>query len=307
MRKVCVKQLGVDKYRRLFLSQLENVAKILRKGKLPLSKKIFDYKHAKALDIITKSMANMPQSKDYQLSGQKSQTPKVWCFWWQGYESAPELVKKTIDSIHKHSGPYEFVLITKDNYKKYSNIDPIILKKFQEGKFSITHFSDILRFNLLAKNGGFWIDSTVLLMSDLTEQMLIANFVSPKLKVDEFHSWVSAGKWTGFAMGGFKGYGLFEFVNQFFIDYWKQHDYLVEYFLIDYAIAIYFFNSKQFQDCINSADEKELYFLLNHCNDKFDSRFWHELSNNPKYQFQKLTYKRNFQKKMVIQFRIMDS
>ena len=52
--------------------------------------------------------------------------------------------------------------LTKNNFKQYIELPDYIEKKFEKGKISMAHFSDLLRISLLAKWGGMWIDSTAL-------------------------------------------------------------------------------------------------------------------------------------------------
>jgi hypothetical protein len=38
------------------------------------------------------------------------------------------------------------------------------------GKMTVTHFSDILRFNLLKNNGGLWLDATIFVNKPIPEK-----------------------------------------------------------------------------------------------------------------------------------------
>ena len=55
--------------------------------------------------------------------------------------------------------------ITEKNYKDYVNMPDYIIRKQQSGEIDLTHFSDILRMMLLARHGGIWMDSTLLIPS----------------------------------------------------------------------------------------------------------------------------------------------
>jgi len=78
----------------------------------------------------------------------------VFSFWWQGEDSAPDVVKMCLESIRRNSAGRVFVLVTKENYLKWTTIPEDITKKMLDGKISITHYSDIVRFNLLYEHGG---------------------------------------------------------------------------------------------------------------------------------------------------------
>ena len=84
----------------------------------------------------------------------------IWIMWYQGIKNAPELIKFCVQSVIINRGKHPVYIIDKNNFKKYIDLPDYILKKFNERKFSITHFSDIIRMALLSKHGGYWIDST---------------------------------------------------------------------------------------------------------------------------------------------------
>ena len=77
-----------------------------------------------------------------------TKTP-IWVCWFQGKREMPKLVKECYENLYQmvDSEIGEIVLITKDNFCDYVNIEPSILKKIEEGKMSYTNFSDLLRVN----------------------------------------------------------------------------------------------------------------------------------------------------------------
>lgn len=91
----------------------------------------------------------------------------IWVMWYQGFEKAPPLVKACIHSIFDNKASHPVHLLDKYNLKSYINLPKYILKKFHNGKFTITHFSDIVRSALLSTHGGYWIDATYLVASPI--------------------------------------------------------------------------------------------------------------------------------------------
>ena len=85
----------------------------------------------------------------------------IFVFWWDGFEKAPIIVKKCLETVRKYYSDCKIIEISKNNFKNYTDINPDLLRGFELGNISIQTFSDILRFNLLKNNGGFWIDSTI--------------------------------------------------------------------------------------------------------------------------------------------------
>ena len=57
----------------------------------------------------------------------------VWVMWWQGEDSAPELVRMCINSIRKNANGAEVVVITKDNFREYADIPEYIIEKHKRG------------------------------------------------------------------------------------------------------------------------------------------------------------------------------
>ena len=91
----------------------------------------------------------------------------VFTCWFQGEEYAPDLVRTCINSMRLHFPDKRLVVITSDNFRNYTDIPQYIIDKWQRGIITHTHFSDILRADLLSRHGGLWLDATVLCMGDL--------------------------------------------------------------------------------------------------------------------------------------------
>ena len=85
-----------------------------------------------------------------------------WC-WLQGFDKAPEISKASFRSIQKNCNNHNIIIINETNFNKYVKMPSYIISKFKNNTFSKTHFSDLLRLELLIKYGGTWIDSTVLM------------------------------------------------------------------------------------------------------------------------------------------------
>lgn len=160
----------------------------------------------------------------------------IWVFWWQGEQSMPPLVQKCYQSICQNRGHYRVILITKFNIEQFAKLPDYIYIKLNNRQMSITHFSDILRFNLLRRYGGLWMDITCLALDNLNKiDVEHELFTTSDYQVkDNFN--VSQGRWTGFLIGGPANLKLFNFMDIFFRLYWKDNDQLLDYFLIDYAL-----------------------------------------------------------------------
>lgn len=216
----------------------------------------------------------------------------IWIFWWQGKDNMPLLVKKCYKSIERNKGKREIILVTKDNIREYAKIPEYIYKKVEEKKITLTHFSDILRFNLLNNYGGIWVDATIYAASSLNKFDTNFLFTCSGLPKDNYFN-VSYGRWTGFLIGGPAHLKLFQFMDTFFSIYWKYNNVLIDYFLIDYALN--FVWNKNVDDFQNVAKKYKditpnLFKLESNLNNRYDKQKWEELTKSTNVF--KLSYKK---------------
>ena len=92
---------------------------------------------------------------------------QIYFCWLQGKENLPPIIRCCYNSLKRNAGSYKIVFIDEKNFSNYVDIAPHIMDKFRAGKITRTHFSDILRVNLLERHGGLWLDSTILVTEPL--------------------------------------------------------------------------------------------------------------------------------------------
>lgn len=83
----------------------------------------------------------------------------IWCSWLQGEDNAPDIVRKCLRSLRRFGR--KIILLTDDNISEHIEIPDYIYDKKKKGMITNTHFTDILRAELLSERGGTWIDATV--------------------------------------------------------------------------------------------------------------------------------------------------
>lgn len=163
---------------------------------------------------------------------------KVWVLWWEGVEEMPEVVKHCCRSIQRHCNGYEMTVLTHENYKKYIKLPEHIVEHFENGDFEIVHLADIIRVFLLCQYGGIWLDATVFLSDDLPMNYLDRAFFSSNTGNRE-SAFASKGRWSGYFMAVSHSHTiLFEFLQEMYTEYWKEHDIILCYFLLDYMLLI---------------------------------------------------------------------
>lgn len=186
----------------------------------------------------------------------------IWVCWFQGVTQMPESVGYCFESIKKNSGNAKVQLITLDNYLQFVTLPEYIIDKVDRGNISLTHFSDILRCNLLADYGGIWIDASLLLTGKL--QIPSLPFFSIKLRRPKNdYSFVSDYRWVAGFMGGAKGNVLHSFMKDVFNAYWKTETILIDYFLVDYVIALAYKNIPVVKKMIDDVpfSNEDFYYL----------------------------------------------
>jgi hypothetical protein len=181
------------------------------------------------------------QKKDVASSAEVKKTEKVpiWCCWWQGEESMPELVHMCHTRL-KQVIPNEIAelhLITMDNYQSYVTIPDHIIQKFQNGIITMTTMSDVLRFHLLYQYGGYWLDSTVFFTGEIPMEYFTNDFFCQRM-ADPIKCQREAckGNWCGFSMAGKAGSIVFEYMIDAFSKWWSDYDTIIDYVLIDYIL-----------------------------------------------------------------------
>lgn len=195
----------------------------------------------------------------------------IWCCWWQGKEQMPDLVRLCNDRLYQliPNEEVELHLLTEKNYQNYVKLPDYIMKKFQDGKMSITALSDILRVTLLAEYGGFWIDSTVYIADHFPMEFVQKDFYTQRMYDPiKWKREACKGRWCGFLIGGKAGNIIFQLLRDAFFAWWKIHDSVIDYVIFDYFLLAGYHNIPEIRKQIdavpdNNPDVFEMYKVLN--------------------------------------------
>ncbi|WP_430495679.1 capsular polysaccharide synthesis protein [Leuconostoc mesenteroides] len=217
-------------------------------------------------------------------------SPKVWTMWLQGLEKAPEVVKVAIQSIELALPNQQVIVLTRDNFQQYVDIPANITNKWEHGVISNTHFSDIVRMELLIQNGGTWFDATIMLDRnfDLLQNILDSNktFFFQNLRPGQMGNsiWLS----TWFIHTRSNEPTLIR-VREILYDYWEHHNYLIDYFLFHIIWhLVYEMHDDEYKKIkqISNSIPLQLMYLLN---EKNSETLTEEILHD--FPLQKLTYK----------------
>lgn len=235
---------------------------------------------------------------------------KIWVCWWQGLDSAPEIVKTCVESIRRNAGKYEVICITEDNYKNYITFPDWIEDKRKQNIISRTIYSDLLRMNLLATYGGIWIDSTFFCTGSCFETYMTAPLWSIK-RPDYLHCSVACGYFANYSFScSYDNRWIFKVIVDCLFYYWKYNNKLIDYLLTDYVIVLVQRHDKQIAEAFSKIEPNnkycdELYKLLGQ---PYDEMKWKNI--NVDTQLYKLTWKQSFPKvvngKQTFYGRLMD-
>jgi len=157
----------------------------------------------------------------------------VWWCWLQGEENAPELCKACLESVRKQMPDKKIVVITSENLYDYVDFPDFIKEKYKNGKISNTHFSDLIRLQLLIKYGGTWIDATVFCTNYPEYAFYTPLFV---FKTNERNDpGIAAQNWF---MSAEKENPILILTRDLLHDYWKYHNSAIHYFIFYFFMKL---------------------------------------------------------------------
>ena len=223
----------------------------------------------------------------------------VWCCWWQGEEKMPEVVAmchKRLKQVIPDNA--ELHMITEKNWRDYIDLPYHIIKKFEAKKITVTTLSDIIRMSLLSSYGGLWIDATVFVSCDsLPEEFISRDFFAQSMYDPVKHQKEACkGRWCGFLISGSQDNILFRFVRDAFFLWWKEHDDIIDYVLIDYLILVAYENLDSVREMVDAlpSNNVDIFGMYQVLNNPYSDELWNELTSTT--VMHKLTYKMDLKK-----------
>lgn len=161
----------------------------------------------------------------------------IWIAWDEGMDSAPQVVQKCYKSAQKNLKGKKIIVITKENMNDFIIFPEYINKKYKEGLISKTHFSDLLRVELLSTYGGTWVDSTVFFSDSIFPEAFFTSelFFFQNLKPGKNGDAVALSSWFIHAE---PEHQVILNTREMLFDYWKKNNRLVDYFLLHQFLSI---------------------------------------------------------------------
>ncbi len=207
---------------------------------------------------------------------------QIWTMWQQGLDQAPSVVAYCIQSMRRQGN---VVVLDEKNLINYIDVPPVIRSKVGAA-ISYTHFSDYVRFAVLARHGGLWLDATVLCTGPIPMEAYEMPFytfrqrAAPNVKMA--NSW-----WKGYIQGTDGSSGIFEFCRCLLEAYWAKYNILVDYFLIDHLLS-YALSLPEYAGYSNDIPwvDRSIYWLEHHYTD-----VWRDEDEDKIPNMSKLSYK----------------
>ena len=215
----------------LFLSFAQTLLNGADKKSLEIVRLSVNNKILKRLRKKYKVFINEFKKKQSHCQYEHKHSNKVWICWLQGMDNAPDIVKKCYESIKKNLIDKEIILLTEENYRDFVQFPTYIQEKIDNGTITKTHFSDLLRIELLIQYGGTWIDATVYCSGKNYPEYLFNSelFVFQNLKPGLDGQATRISSWF---MSSYTNHPILLLTRALLFDYWKNNSYMVDYFLL---------------------------------------------------------------------------
>ena len=260
-----------------------------------MSEKINRYMYLILIDLISKYnrgeyLKLEPVNKDIAENGRIP----VWVCWWQGLDSAPDIVKRCVESIYRYvpKDSAQIRFITFDNYMEYAGFSQIVVDRYNAGRISLTHLADILRVQLLNMYGGLWVDATYFISDNRIADIINDEAYTVKTVIPSWNGDVIAkGKWAVNFLKFMKGSPLSGFCTEAFEIYWSLRDEPLDYFLLDRIIKVAYDNIPVIRKQIDgiSANNISSLKLMEIISNSYDEAVWNDMKKDT-FAF-KLSYK----------------
>ena len=158
---------------------------------------------------------------------------KLWWCWLQGEQHAPPLCKIALASLRRHMPNKDITIIDSKNLSSFTDIPGFIIDKWKAGIISNTHFSDILRLDLLCQHGGLWLDATVLCTQYPYEVFERPLFVYKNIMQNDASCILS-----NWAISAEKNNTILIETRKLLYAYWKSNNYLQHYFIFHFIFTL---------------------------------------------------------------------
>lgn len=156
-------------------------------------------------------------------------TRPIFTYWQQGFKNAPALVQRCHESVLENHPSKQVHTLDATNLHHYVDIPQFVIDRVGQNH---THMSDIIRLDLLAKHGGYWVDATCLISEpiptarpDLVDQsMFFFNYSGSRIA-----SWFMSARPNEYSV---------ILLREALYLWWERNTYLLDYFLLHLMVEM---------------------------------------------------------------------
>ena len=149
----------------------------------------------------------------------------IWWLWYQGVDEAPDICKACLASLRRWHPEKEIITLDKNNISQYITFPEHIYRKHEQGIIDNTKYSNLIRLQLLIQYGGTWIDSTIFCTGRKFEHIMHL----PLFLFREEHFFTNI---VSQFMVSDPDDPILQLTRDLHYEYWKEHDYLMDYYII---------------------------------------------------------------------------
>ena len=207
----------------------------------------------------------------YQHTHQTNKTI-FWC-WLQGIEKAPKLYLSNLNSLIINCKDFNIITINESNMLNYVKFPSYIIEKYKKRYMTRTHFSDLLRLELLIKYGGTWIDASVLITKYTKEYFNKDLFFFQQKKNYGYvgSSWFITSE---------KGSPILRTTRDLLYEYWRINFKLCNYFALHFFFKMSCEIYPQDLKNIQYISNRPSHYLQTKLRKKFSQEEYNKIINN---------------------------
>lgn len=214
---------------------------------------------------------------------------KIWVYWAQGIENAPDIVKVCVQSIYEHLGNrYEIVLLSDKTYREYVSFPQYIEEKYQKGMIGRALFADLLRTELLIEHGGTWMDATIFCSWDRVPSYMLESdlFLFQTTFVE---SWCVPTKIENYFISAASNHPILMLCQGLLYQYWKKYNREIEYLFYYEIFTVAAEAYREKWDNVVHYPRADTLVLSNELHKPYDKDKFEDILS--RYPFHKLTYR----------------
>jgi tetratricopeptide (TPR) repeat protein len=163
----------------------------------------------------------------------------IWVYWGQGFADAPPVVRRCQEELLRHHTAEVVVALDDHLVPDYASIPEIVRRRTAQNP---TKFSDVLRFELLSRHGGVWLDATCLVrepLLDVVPELLDSGFFAFRRRPARIASWFLASE---------PNHPVVAMTREAEYLYWESFPRATDYFVLHHLFEALYYVADEFRE-----------------------------------------------------------